>query len=164
MKIIFQDIDGPLIPHRMYYTGFRPYDTMRNSFVWDPIAVQMINRICEICDAKVVFNTAHCENPAEIMKHQAACNGLKFLHEDCKTSYPFTDNRYQAITEWLDKHNTISDWIVIDDVQVCLSRQIKVDWKVGMTIENYRKACQLLGHEIKIEEFIGKVSHSPNLT
>ena len=149
MKIIFQDIDGPLIPFRMYYRGDRPFDTTKQSFVWDPIAVDMVNELCKKFDAKVVFNTAHGENPKEVLQHQAHQNGLLHVHDDCKTSYPFTGNRYQAITEWLEKYPNVQkfDWIVIDDTQVCLSRQIKVDWEVGMTLENYRKACMLLGDE-----------------
>lgn len=149
MKIIFQDIDGPLIPFRMYYRGDVPYDGSRDTYLWDPIAVDMLNELCKKFDAKVVFNSAHGESPKEVLQHQAKENGLLYLHDDCKTSFPFTGNRYQAITEWLEKYPNVQkfDWIVIDDMQVCLSRQIKVDWEVGMTLENYRKACLLLGDE-----------------
>jgi hypothetical protein len=148
-KIIFQDIDGPLIPFRMYYTGDRPFDPQQQSFIWDPVAVDMLNRLCEKFDAQIVFNTAHGENPREVLLHQAAYNRLKYIHPEVKTKYPFTANRYQAITEFLEIYPSIQkfDWIVIDDMQVCLSRQIKVDWEVGMTLENYKKSCLLLGDE-----------------
>lgn len=155
MKIIFLDIDGPMIPYRMYFTGSRPFNNENNSFVWDPIAVQMINSLTSECDAKIVFNTVHNENPSEILLHQAKFNGLLNIHEDVKTNYPFTENRYQAITEWVDKHNTISDWIVIDDVQVCLTRQVKINFDIGITLDNYKKAYAMLdGPRKEISKFI----------
>lgn len=157
MKIIFQDIDGPLIPHRMYFNGGRPFDQNRASFIWDPIAVQMVNKLTNKYDAKIVFSTAHGENPVEVLRHQAACNGLMNIHPDSKTNFPFTDNKYRAITEWLDAHPNVGrlDWIVIDDQQVCLTHQVKVHWGVGLTLKNYKKACMLLaGDDVELPKFI----------
>lgn len=87
MRIIFQDIDGPLIPLRMYFSGNRPFANDPGSFVYDPVAVAMINHLCEQFGAKVVFNTAHNENPPEIMFKQGHFNGFKHLHDDIQTDY-----------------------------------------------------------------------------
>ena len=87
MNIIFQDIDGPLIPLRMYFGGSRPFNLQAGSFVYDPVAVGMLNHLCEKFGARVVFNSAHNENPHDRMKHQGTVNGLKYLHDDCKTDY-----------------------------------------------------------------------------
>ena len=70
--IIFQDIDGPLIPMRMYYRGARPHNGQ--SFIYDPVAVDMLSVICEKFNARVVFNTLHNENPPEVMMFQAQQN------------------------------------------------------------------------------------------
>jgi len=118
----------------------------------------MINELCEKNDAKVVFNSAHGTNPVEIMRHQGTVNGLKYLHEDCKTIYPDeTENRYYAIHEWIINHNDIEDWIVIDDMKVYGPKQILIDYKVGITMHNFMRANEMLGNNIKMPLFINNI-------
>lgn len=156
-KIIFQDIDGPLIPLRMFYRGFRPFDVARSAFVYDPVAVDMIRHLCERFNAKMVFNSAHCENPHHVMAHQAKFNGLDpVLHPDCKTEFISKINhRYDAIKEWLSRHPEVKEWIVIDDAEVHPPRQVKVNYNLGMTIDDYYEAARLFGdktgHIIKVQ-------------
>lgn len=149
-KIIFQDIDGPLIPLRLYYRGGRPYNEELGSFIYDPVAVDMIKSLCEKFDAKMVFNSAHCENSHAVMAHQAKINGLhNVLHEDCKTGFiTETDSRYTAIKNWLKKHPEVKEWIVIDDAEVHSPRQVRVMYNVGMTIDDYFTACRLFGDSV----------------
>lgn len=142
MNIIFQDIDGPLIPARLYFFGGRP--TLEGAFFWDPVAVMMINKLCEMCDAKIVFNTAHNENPAEVMRHQAAMNRLGHIHDDCQTEYPKQSSRFKAIENWLEKHPEVKGWVVIDDMPVHNTNQVKVDFDIGMTLNNFNQAVEIL--------------------
>lgn len=145
MRIIFQDIDGPLIPHRMYFHGGRWYDLVTKSFYFDPIAVGMINSLCHQCDAKVVFNSAHNVNSQEIMHHQAKCNSLLHMHEDCTTIFPNGADRLGGIHDWLDRHmGEVESWCVIDDMDVGTRKQVKVDYNIGMTIHNFAEAHLIL--------------------
>ena len=146
MRIIFQDIDGPLIPFRMYYRGSRPYDVNGASFVYDPVAVDMINTLCAQCDAQVVFNTAHNENPHAVMKGQAQFNRIAKLHPTIKTNY-MTDpglNRYSAISDWLKRHPDVTEWVVFDDYALPSSRAVKIDFDIGMTLDSFTKGYEIL--------------------
>lgn len=158
MKIIFQDIDGPLIPHRMYFQGGRWYDPVAKSFFFDPIAVGMINSLCHQLGAKVVFNSAHNVNPKEIMHHQAKCNSLLFMHDDCTTTFATkTESRLGGIHDWLADHPGVENWCVIDDMNVGTNRQVKVDYNIGMTIQNFAEAYRILsGEEWKPPLFISQ--------
>jgi hypothetical protein len=163
-RIIFQDIDGPLIPLRLFYRGGRPFNQEVRSFIYDPVAVDMIRHLCEKFSAKMVFNSAHCENPHDVMAHQARFNGLgDVLHEDCKTEFiSKIDNRFEAIKEWLSRHPEATEWIVIDDAEVHPLRQVKVNYNIGMTLEDYVHASRLfgeeIGHIVKVQypDFIGQ--------
>lgn len=155
MRIIFLDIDGPLIPLRMYFNGNRPFNTEYGSFVYDPIAVAMIKTLASKFDAKVVFNSAHNENPAHIMLHQATFNGLKdVMHTDIITQFPHTPDRLSAIETWLKEHSEVTEWIVIDDMPVdssrniAHSRQVPINYSLGMTMDSFQKACELFGEKI----------------
>jgi hypothetical protein len=149
MNIIFLDIDGPMIPARTYYKGDRPFDHQWCSFIYDPVAVGMINRLCEQFKAQVVFSTAHNENTIDIMQHQAKYNGLRNLHSDCQTPYPIIcGDRYAAIKIWLADHlDETDEWIVIDDLNVYLEKQVVVDFEIGMTLDNFNQACFLFGEQ-----------------
>lgn len=144
--VIFQDIDGPFIPGRLYFNGHRPVrSTEPLAFFWDPVAVMMVNRICEKSNAKVVFNTAHNENPEEIMRYQAAQNGLAYLHKDCQTLYPRDEySRMKAIEIWLRNHPEINNWVCIDDMEVHPTNQVRVNFDIGMTLDDFNKSVEIL--------------------
>ena len=154
-RIIFQDIDGPLIPLRLYFGGGRPYNQQLASFVYDPVAVGMLNHLCDKFNAKVVFNTAHNENPDHVMRHQGSVNNIQHLHPgECTTEFVRSiPNRFDAINDWLSRHNGITEWIVIDDMEVHQPRQVLVDYSLGMTMESFQNACELFGE--KQEQIIG---------
>lgn len=162
MNIIFQDIDGPLIPLRMYYGGSRPFNFQTGSFVYDPVAVGMLNNLCEKFNARVVFNSAHNENPHDRMKHQGTVNGLKYLHDDCKTDFNIliTQGRLASIEDWVERNTIQGKWIVIDDIVVDKPNQVLVDYNVGMTIDNYYRACHLFGE--KVSTIVGIGQQNPN--
>lgn len=156
MRIIFQDIDGPLIPLRMYYGGGRTFERERGSFIYDPVAVGMVNELARKYDAKIVFNSAHCPNGPDIMRHQANVNSLAPMHEDCVTKFAKSiEHRYDAIAEWLGRHPEVVEWIVIDDMEVHLPRQVQVDYNIGMTIDNFYRACELFGDKISPFVYVG---------
>ena len=162
MKIIFQDIDGPLIPMRMYYRNHtRPHNGQ--SFIYDPVAVDMLRVICERTGAKVVFNTMHNENPADVMMYQAQVNGMAGIMYEPDPITSFADlqiGRKFAIGHWLFQHPEVTEWIVIDDADIDTDRLVQVDFQTGMNINTFIKACELFGQ--KTEPFAainGVLSH-----
>jgi hypothetical protein len=161
MKIIFQDIDGPLIPMRMYYRGSRPHNG--SSFIYDPVAVDMLRSICERTGAKVVFNTMHNENPADVMMYQAQVNNMPDImyKEDPITSFDdLLRGRLYAIEQWLTRHPDVDDWIVIDDADINTDKLVQVDFHVGMTIDTFIQSCGKFGQHIEPFEAInGVLSH-----
>lgn len=144
MNIIFLDVDGPLIPGRMYYSPHATFDKQRGLFLWDHVAVGMIIELCKKHHAKVVFNTAHNERDSNLMHRKANLNGLssEFIHEDCRTLYMINDStKREAISAWMSDHTHEYEYhVVIDDDILNIKNHVKVDFNIGMTIENFFEA------------------------
>jgi hypothetical protein len=148
-KIVFCDVDGPLIPGRMYYAKNGHYSQEHGAFIYDPVAVGMLRELCKRCDAKIVYSTAHNETDPNWMRRKARINGMEdLLHEDCRTEFRVSlYNKKDAIVEWLRRHPEIGekDWIVIDDEHIVDGpSQIKVDFGIGLTIGNFFDAVEYL--------------------
>ncbi len=139
MKILFLDVDGPLIPARMYYDGIprRPFD---GTWLYDPVAIGMVNALCNKYGAKIVYNSSHNDDGPAHMRAQATANDLDHhLHPtDWITKFPGdTDNRAQGITEWLLRHPEVTNWVDVDDFAVQVTNFALVDFKIGMTLDTY---------------------------
>jgi hypothetical protein len=159
VKIIFQDVDGPLIPGRLYYHRDAHYSKEHATFKYDPVAVGMLRELVRLSSKNeptfIVYNTAHNVENRNEMRYKARVNGFEdLLHEDCRTDFcvddrgDFTANaRYAGIARWVEKYNLKeTDWIVFDDEpNVHPRRQVKVDFDVGMTMKNFQQAGELLG-------------------
>jgi hypothetical protein len=157
MKVIFQDVDGPLIPGRMYYSKHSTYSFDKGLHNYDPVAVGMLRELCRRFNAKIVYNTAHNEEDYDRMRAKARHGGFEdLLHEDCRTdfvvdqTYEESPSRIASIRRWLAKHPEITDddWIVIDDESdIHNTRQVTIDFNLGMTINNFFHACKLFGDD-----------------
>lgn len=138
-KIIFLDVDGPLIPGRMYY---KPRMTKDGIFLWDPIAVDMINILCEKYDAKVVFNSTHNDSGHIAMQMHANYHKLNYTHDDCITKYPSNNlTRLGAIEEWISRNGEVP-WIVFDDFKLDHQNHILVNYENGISINNFYTAME----------------------
>jgi hypothetical protein len=140
MKILFLDVDGPLIPLRLHRQvgGIFKYDTLGGYYVWDKEFIEDLNCACPVYDIKIVFNSAHNTSGPDIMKSTAAANGLNIdlLHDDVCTKYPWIDNRVDAINDWLHRNvpvGVICKWLVVDDFELPVKHMINVSLDEGMT-------------------------------
>ena len=117
-KILFLDLDGPMIPQRAYTM---PGQSRGWVTKFDPCAVGFINQACKKQKRKIVLHTSwictafavdivgcdvkqHCINQgiyADLF-HDAPCNG------DIK-------NRYDRVNDWLIR-NPCLDFVILDDV------------------------------------------------
>lgn len=140
-KVIFQDVDGPLIPGRLYYAQ---HAHMNADFIWlyDPVAVGMLREICTRRGVKIVYSTAHNEEDPNMMRYKARVNGMEdLLHEDCQTKFRSEMfSKQDAIVEWLRRHPEVDSWLCIDDEDVFRGphpQHVKVEFSVGLTIDNF---------------------------
>jgi hypothetical protein len=141
-RIIFLDIDGPMIPATMYLAD-RMCSSNRN---FPPTTIGVINYLCKKSDAQIVFNTTHnIDAPGDIPIQQAIINGglkQEYIHVDSKTIFP-SKPRGEAIIEWLLRHPEVTDWIALDDDRFTGDeRLIWVDPYPGVHIEHLNIALE----------------------
>lgn len=112
-KVIFLDIDGPMIPYRCrFLTNQTSVMTL-----FDPVAVSLLNGLCEELDCKIVLHTSWLQIMGSdyTLKHCIA-QGLKaeHFHQDacCKEDFNW---RYTRVAEWLNRHPEVVDYAIVDD-------------------------------------------------
>lgn len=145
-KIIFLDIDGPMIP--------ASYFLVDNMASWErrfpTTTVAVIKRLCERTGAKVVFNTTHNRPFDGIDDIDVALEkqGLdrEHIHEtDLATKYPDIE-RDLAVKEWLHRHPEVTDWVALDDARFTEDdRLIWVDPDAGLHLGHLNEAIDRLG-------------------
>lgn len=112
-KIIFLDIDGPMIPHRaLLLPGQTPIMT-----IFDPVAVSLVNHLCEEYGWKLVIHSAWIRIYGGAFTHNHCIEqGLKaeHFHEDAWCS-EHIDWRYTRIAEWLKRHPEVTVYAAVDD-------------------------------------------------
>jgi len=147
MNILFLDIDGPMIPARMYYDGIPKIITGKKADVWmfDPLAVAMVNHLIDTFKIKLVFNTSHNALGIDhILNFQY--NGItrSDYHDDFMTKYPLgLTKRMDAISEWLTRHPEVTKWVVLDDWPIESDRAVLVDYNYGITLDNFEQLVKL---------------------
>ncbi|QIG70654.1 hypothetical protein EVB91_098 [Rhizobium phage RHph_I1_18] len=161
-RVIFVDIDGPMIPGGMYLRSMgASYERLFASH-----CVDALNAFCERTSAKIVFNSYHnyqttCDrigddfvNNGENLRKAAVRNGIisDHIHTDWRTEYAspetrklsgVTLGRYDAIQRWLTAHPDTTDWIAIDDADFRAyagDKQILIDFDYGFTIKEMNVA------------------------
>lgn len=155
-KILFLDVDGPIIPSTMYFTHVDPSYNRDYS----PQCIAIINRICKESGCKVVMNTTHNTEPRELRTSMIAQDFRKeYFHETPHTRFPFTspDNPYnvwpntddhprmEAIKYWI-KANGEVDWIALDDVEFTDNeRLVLVNYDIGLTLKEYNQVGEIWG-------------------
>jgi hypothetical protein len=144
-KVVFLDIDGPMIPATMFL-----YDKMAS---WErrfpPTTIAVVKTLCERTGAKIVFNTTHNQpipgvDDIHIAISKAGIDGEHF-HEDRHTKYPQID-RGLAVKEWLARHPEVEDWVALDDVRFTDDeRLIFIDSDAGVHLGHLNMAIDQLG-------------------
>lgn len=115
-RILFLDIDGPMIPGRSYEeSGGLILAGMNSKF--DPIAVNMINRACEEHGWQVVLHTSWVTHIGGAKTYEHCLQqGLRpgHFHKDawCDEEEHW---RYTRIAKWLLEHPEVSEYVIVDD-------------------------------------------------
>lgn len=156
-KIVFLDIDGPMIPSRAY---FLPNQTKLVS-VFDPCAVAMLNKLTDASGALIVISSTwaihgftECFNA---LKEQGVTGNL---HPDWKTPRKLSSSRTSEISMWLMDHPEITDYVALDDEMLdasILPGFVQCDMDEGFSFRNYLESKILLG--ISDESDIQRLLH-----
>lgn len=141
-KIIFLDIDGPMIPLRAYHL---PGQTGPVS-MFDPCAVSMLNRLLGISQAKIVCSSTWGMMGYERWMNLLGKNGIdpNVVHEDWITPRKMSSYRIHEIKWWLDEHPEVVDYVAIDDEDLAMDfvpKAVKCDAYEGFSWRNYLECC-----------------------
>lgn len=152
MKIVFLDMDGPVIttPHFMINSMCSMHRTVMSTN-----AIGWLNALCRDADAKLVTNSMHNfhDSPNGDLRSDLIRHGLHapFIHDVWRTSFPGTQklsgttlSRMAAIEEWLETHGP-ADWVAFDDEFFTSDpRLVHIKNSDGILSEHYEKAMAIL--------------------
>lgn len=141
-KVIFLDIDGPMIPVRAYWL---PTQTKPHVSVFDPVAVSLLNKLIEASGAKIVMSSSWRKQGYDVVVELLSKNGVdpKHLHEDWDTPWKFSSQRIHEIKWWLDDHSEVTHYVAIDDESLLtdfVPNAIQADTYEGFSLRNYLEA------------------------
>lgn len=143
-RIIFLDIDGPIINTPMFFIR---HDCSITRSAMNTQAIAFVVEIARVAKARIVTNSTH-------NTHDVDGKNLRFdlvevgvpdelFHEQWRTKYPDYwggHGRLRAIHDWMEE-NGEADWIAFDDASFTDSeRLILVDFDRGIDWDCYQKA------------------------
>ena len=147
-KIIFLDIDGPMIP----YTSFLFNTHASFDQELDDRCVKVLRKIIDASGAKIVFNTTHNTMlyPSEtdtvpgLINQFTKVGFAADIHPTVCTIYPDVD-RKTAILRWLNENGSEGrKWVVLDDVEIRDVRAYLTDADLGIGIGEYNHCAEWL--------------------
>lgn len=162
MRIIFLDIDGVLCTGRAMIG--RPIGHVGGKY-FDPIAMQILNRICKETEAEVVVSsTWRFDNSCREILRCVGFSGKFFGNTDqsWRTPYNPQGSRGKQIEAWIimNYRDNFQGWtdtsqieeleyVILDDDSDMLEHQlprfVKIDHDVGLNVKDYFKIKELFG-------------------
>lgn len=145
-KVIFLDVDGPMIPVRAY---FLPNQTKPAS-VFDSCATAMLQRLIDDFGAKLVISSTWGRFGKERCEELLSKNGIdpSHLHEDWITPRKMSSARFHEIGWWLKEHPEVTHYVAIDDEELpidWIASAVKCDAAEGFSLRNFKECKLLLG-------------------
>lgn len=147
-KVVFLDVDGPMIPVRAY---FLPNQTPLVT-VFDPCAVSMLNRILRKSKALLVISSLRGQDGKNKCKELLDLNNIQssLLHDDWITPR-ISHDRAKQIADWLIIHPEITHYVAIDDEDLDMSvitNAVLCDTYEGFSHRNYLECLQFLDADL----------------
>lgn len=159
-KIIFLDIDGPMIPYRCMCL---PGQTVPWT-LFDPVAVSLINDLCAKNGFKVVLHTSWVRiMGGQQTKDHCISQGINpdHFHSDayCDENISW---RYTRVAEWLSRHPEVESYVILDDDPYQADLNFPIQHQEGMALRvilvNYYTG--FLFHEYN--EVLAKLKDDPD--
>lgn len=150
-KVLFLDVDGPMIPRRCYPLGQLPGEggSMKRM---DPVAVSVVVRICSLAKARIVVSSSWRIWGREKCLAAFRENGIyhTLVHEDWATSHnlPGGADRSTEIKDWLARHPEVTTFAVLEDGLLDVPNLIHVTFEDGLLYEHQLRLAELLGVEV----------------
>lgn len=155
MRIVFLDVDGPLIPGRMYFRPNATYSARSKFYRYCPSIVDMVNWLTDATGSQVVFNSMHNTTGAEHMIAQAKFNGLRNVRADSPvTGFPQPmgpADRIGAMMTYVAEHD-VSRFVYFDDedLRSPIGGFQRVDFEDGITVNHIRWAVGWFTNEASL--------------
>jgi hypothetical protein len=118
----------------------------------DPVAVDLVNRVCHKCDAKIVVSSTHRKHfPDSDDKLVLMKNYFEALGINKEYIIGWTESlnaiRGVEIKDYLDRHPEVTDYVILDDSSDMMPEQmpffVRCDGLVGVSSENYFQMMKL---------------------
>lgn len=153
-RIIFLDIDGPMIPSYCYYMFGSGASYNRDM---SPVSVVLLNNLCNKASAKIVCKSAHNYMTSlknNDLKTDLILNGIeeKHFHPQWRTDFGLEIiesharplGRYESILKWLKENPDVEEWVDFDDENHTKDeRLILVDFDYGIKMKEIEAAVEL---------------------
>ena len=140
MRILFVDVDGPLIPSGMYMI----HQNASYERKFSPISIAVLKQMLKESGALLVMNSTHNLDGIKT-KQDLIASGIdeKSFGVPWKTDYPVTRSRQDAIGEWITKQEGIVDWMAVDDAHFTTDeRLILIDFDEGIHLRHYNQMAK----------------------
>lgn len=152
-KVIFLDIDGPVIPIDvpMYESIYRT--------TCNPESIEYLNLLCDETGAKIVTNSMHNYEDwfDSELRDDLVAWGLdeKFIHDSWRTIFPRIDykkvnspvrgiGRLVAIHDWINRHGE-SSWVCFDDRKFSeIANLVHIEDGRGIKAHHFNSALDIL--------------------
>jgi hypothetical protein len=142
-RVLFLDIDGPLIPGRAYML---PNQTKPIVKTFDPVAVSLINEACKN-RRQIVVHSSWLRYPENYEYDLVGYMVKQGINRDLFHADPLCDGlihwRYNRIREWLARHPEVTDYVVVDDEPDpdghVKGHLVLVDFEDGLMMKQFRQ-------------------------
>lgn len=147
-RLIFLDVDGPLVNERTHPAGLDEKLRADFWFLWrfDPCAVMMMHALRDQLTAKIVWNSTWNRLP-ECRDLAAMRAGLDADMIEGETDFPdggnMPINRLTAVERYLEDHHADS-WCIIDDEDIPHSNVVRVSGTDGISWAQFNKIKKIL--------------------
>lgn len=161
-KVIFLDIDGVLNSNLWNESHQRE---ISDGTLIDSEKIRLLSKLIQSTNAKIILHSGwkywfdcdlkplcrEAENLRSLLEKEGlTIAGITPDHatEEIKKSKKFSLIKADEILAWLAAHKDVEKWIVIDDLDLHNTEielhQIKTDQSIGLTVEDVRKAEEML--------------------
>lgn len=142
-NIIFLDIDG-VLNYTKWYQGLIHY-RLYNEEDLDPICIERVKIICDLCDAKIVISSDWRLDWKMTLKRLSRFE-LNNNYIIDKTPYVLTDIRGDEINEWL-KNNQYNNYLILDDrkdfTEEQLNHLVWINPMYGLTNNHIKQSLEI---------------------
>lgn len=148
-KVLFLDIDGPVIPQRMYaLDGGSP--------IPDPVFIDFMNQQLHKCehDVKIVIISVWRKYYEFELRNNVLLEISDYFHDDWKTKDLWHGDyghkeRPVEVQEWLQRHPEVDDFLIIDDeyygeFDFWKNNSINVDGRNGISFLQFQQIRKFL--------------------